>query len=134
MKHLALIAATALVFYGASPAAAHGSPPATHILPLPGTSVAVTSVSSACTAPAAVDGEAYWEMPSIAAEQDAGGIVQVRIDLNATGALTNEGVFASSGNLFLDDAALRSARMTKFKPEVANCEHVGGSYLYEVDF
>jgi TonB family protein len=129
------MAAAALILCGTTgQVAASTSAHTIYLLPLSATGVAVSSTGKRCFAPAAVDGEAYWQAPMIAAEQGVGGIVQVRIDLNSAGTLTNEGIFASSGNLFLDDAALRSAVLTKFVPEVANCERVGGSYLYEVDF
>jgi len=62
------------------------------------------------------------------------GITQIRVDLTAAGKLASASVFSSSENPWLDAAALRSARMTRFKPDVAHCRDVAGSYLHGVEF
>ncbi|HLI96582.1 MAG TPA: TonB family protein [Candidatus Baltobacteraceae bacterium] len=98
------------------------------------THVAIAGASHGCTAPASVDGTPYWRMPTIAEDEGASGIAQVKIDLTAAGDLAGATIFSSSGNPVLDQAALESARMTRFTSEVANCKHVGGSYLYQVEF
>ncbi len=87
-----------------------------------------------CNADAAVSGSPYFEMPQIASEMGASGIAQVKIDLTSSGSLAAAQIFSSSGNFWLDDAALRSARLTQYTSQTINCEHVAGSYLYEVDF
>ncbi len=98
------------------------------------THVAIAGVSRGCNAPAGVDGTPYWRMPTIAENEGVSGIAQVKIDLTSAGELTNATIFSSSGNPVLDQAALESAHMTRFTSEVANCKHVAGSYLYQVEF
>lgn len=84
--------------------------------------------------PARIDGDGFFEMPSIAAGQSVSGISVIKIDLASNGGVTSQSVFASSGDSWLDDASLRSARMTHFLPEVRNCEHVAGTYLLAVEY
>jgi len=95
------------------------------------------AVSAGCRTPnadAAVDGTAFFEMPVIPQEQGVSGTSGVVMSLSATGALVSESIRDSSGNRLLDAAALRSARMTRFAPEIRNCASVGGTYLYSVIF
>lgn len=115
-------------------------------LPVPSTAATVTltplgpkhvgtmSIADRCNRPAAIDGDEYADLPTIALLQGATGIAQVRIDLAATGALEREMLFSGSGNPWLDGTALSSAKSAKFTPEIVNCSPVAGSYLYEVDF
>ena len=84
--------------------------------------------------PAQVAGDAFFQMPTIASEQGIDGTATVKIALNANGALVSHEIFTSSGNAWLDRAALQSARMTRFSAETRNCERVGGTYLYAVQF
>jgi TonB family protein len=84
--------------------------------------------------PASIAGYAFYETPSIAAAQGVTGSASVKIDLASNGGLVSNSLYASSGNPWLDAAALRSARMTHFTPELRNCQHVGGTYLYTVDY
>lgn len=93
----------------------------------------VTTCASPNT-PAQVAGDAFFQMPTIAAEQGIAGSATVKIALNANGGLVSHEIFASSGNAWLDRAALQSARMTRFAAETRNCERVGGTYLYAVQF
>lgn len=93
----------------------------------------VTACASA-NIPAQVIGDAFFQMPTIAAEQGISGTTTVQIALNAKGGLVSHRIFASSGNPWLDGAALQSARMTRFAPETRNCERVGGAYLYAVQY
>jgi protein TonB len=74
------------------------------------------------------------EVPPIAAGQNASGIAAVRIALDARGRLTGESVLSSSGNRWLDRAALKAARLSHYSAEVRNCERVGGEYALLVDF
>jgi TonB family protein len=108
--------------------------PTVKMISLAPTDLAITAGGSRCTAPASVSGEPYFEMPGIAAEEGAAGIAQIKIQLTSAGTLASESLFASSGNRWLDDAALRSAKLTRFTAEIRGCRAVGGSYLYEVDF
>jgi len=108
--------------------------PNIHLVPLGPVHVGVMTYKAGCNAPAAIDGTPFFEMPAIAAEQNIGGTAQVKIDLTSSGSLAASSLFASSGNRWLDDAALLSARMTRYTSETVNCEHIAGSYLYEVEF
>jgi TonB family protein len=132
MKPLYLAAAATLGF--ALQLAPAGAAPTVKVLSLAPINLSITAGGSRCTSPASVAGEPYAEMPAIAAEEGAAGSAQVRIRLTSTGVLDSATLFASSGNRWLDDAALRSARLTRFSPEIQQCRAVGGSYLYEVDF
>jgi len=76
----------------------------------------------------------FFEMPAIAEGQGATGTAGIAIQLSETGSLISESIFQPSGNPNLDRAALLSARMSRFVPEVSNCSAVGGSYLYTVTF
>jgi TonB family protein len=78
--------------------------------------------------------EPFYDMPGIAAMQGASGTSTVQIDLNPTGELTAQTLYASSGNEWLDRAAMQSARMSHFSAEVRNCSHVAGTYLFAVAF
>jgi hypothetical protein len=98
------------------------------------TKFAVTTHGADCDAPAAIDGTPFFQMPAIAAEEGVSGVAQVKIDLTSAGYLAAEQLFATSGNRWLDRAALLSAKMTHYTAESVNCQHVAGSYLYEVEF
>jgi TonB family protein len=89
---------------------------------------------SGCNEDAGISGAPYFEMPVTAWAEDVSGIAVVKIDITSKGDLAAANLFSSSGNYWLDQAALRSARLTHYTPEVVNCEQVAGSYLYEVDF
>lgn len=106
--------------------------PSISLMPM-STHVAVLE-QNGCNKPAAIDGNPYFEMPPIAFEQGVTGTADVKIDLTSTGKLAKEELYGSSGNPWLDRAALLSARMTRFDAAVVNCEHVGGSYMYDVEF
>lgn len=58
----------------------------------------------------------------------------VRVDLDATGAIIGTAVMRSSGDTLLDHAAIKAARASSFQPEVRDCTPVGGSYLFVVNF
>ena len=97
----------------------------------------IPTLVTTCASPnesAHVVGDPYFEMPSAASDLGQYGMATVQIDLNPNGVVTKQNVFASSGSLWLDNAAMLSARMTRFAAETRNCEHIGGSYLYAVDF
>jgi TonB family protein len=99
--------------------------------------IVATSGNASCSAPhtdAALRGMPSYEMPTIAEEQGASGVSVVEIDLNANGTLAQYRLAGSSGDRWLDQAALRTARMSQYQPETQNCAPVAGSYLLEVDF
>ncbi len=135
IKFLSLAAAVGLNLGASAPAAAFAV--ALQPLHLPSPRPAHVAVMGTCREPnvsAAVDGAPFFEMPGIAQGQGAGGTSSIAIELSPTGALVSESVFQSSGNPNLDRAALLSARMTRFTPEVSNCAAIGGTYLYSVTF
>jgi TonB family protein len=102
------------------------------LVPLFAPSVA-TSVE--CKAvPASISSAAPAELPTIAAEQNVTGITEVRIDLDAAGRLGKSSVLASSGNRWIDQAALRAARTSRYSAEMRDCEPLGGAYAFVVDF
>jgi TonB family protein len=135
MKCLAVTAGAALALcVRIAPALAIPTSPSIALTPLAPAPLGVVSATAGCAKPASVDGTPYWFMPAIAAEQGAGGIAQIEIHLSSSGKLTDRSLFASSGNPWLDAAALTSASMTRFTSEVVDCRHVGGAYLYDVEF
>ncbi|MGA7353876.1 MAG: energy transducer TonB [Candidatus Cybelea sp.] len=90
-----------------------------------------------CTTPhtdAALAGIPFFEMPQIAEAKGDGGTSVVEVDLLSSGALNHYALEQSSGNPILDDSALRTARMTSYRPETKNCAAIPGSYLLVVDF
>jgi TonB family protein len=108
--------------------------PYVKLSPLSPSRVAVAGAPSSCDRDAAVDGVPYLVVPEIAAQQGVGGTAQVKIDLTSAGKVAAESLFTGSGNKWLDNAALVSAKLTQFTPEVRDCQPIAGSYLYEVRF
>jgi TonB family protein len=134
IKYLSFAGALALGLSAAAPAAAFSvalKPLNPHAVQTP-----MVGIASACANPNsdARVASAFFEMPSIAAGQGATGAAGVAIQLSPTGTLVAESILQSTGNPNLDRAALLSARMSRFTPEVSNCAAVGGSYLYTVTF
>jgi TonB family protein len=135
MKNVLVVAVAALALSG--PASAHAfqiSAPSITLVPISPAHVGIVNDRRGCDVPAAVDGTPYFEVPAIAAGQGVSGTAEVKVDITSAGSLAREELFSMSGNPWLDRAALLSARMTRFTSEVANCQHVAGSYLYEVQF
>jgi TonB family protein len=74
------------------------------------------------------------ETPPIIAMMRLTGTTEVQVDLDATGTIVGTAVAKSSGIPALDRVALRAAQNSVFRPEVDDCQPVGGSYLFIVDF
>jgi TonB family protein len=129
-----MTAAAALGLLAQATASAYTTHPSISIVPLSSSHVAVSNSRPGCDVAAGVDGAPYFEMPTIAADEGLHGMAQVKIDLTSDGSLAQEALYSSSGNHWLDNAALKSARLTKFTPETIGCERVAGSYLYDVEF
>ena len=91
------------------------------------------SVNCAAT-PASITHAEPADLPAIAAEQHVTGITSVRIALDASGRLTQTSVLESSGNRWIDRAALRTARFSRYGAESRDCTRVGGAYALIVDF
>jgi TonB family protein len=98
---------------------------------------AVGATVRACAIPsaaAAITAPAFADVPEIAAGQHATGITDVRIVLDEAGRLKEQSVLVSSGNRWLDRAALTAARQSRYRAEVRDCAPVGGAYAFVVDF
>jgi TonB family protein len=97
---------------------------------------ASTSLSTCRTqaASAAISVPVPADYPLIAAEQNSSGTAVIMVRLASTGAIRNAMIFESSGNQFLDRAALLAARQQTYSPQIVGCEPVSGSYLVTVDF
>jgi periplasmic protein TonB len=105
------------------------------LVPLsPATAGASITTCAVPSAPAAVTSAMPAELPDIAAGQNAGGVTEIRIAIDADGRLTDQSVLASSGNRWLDRAALRAARQSRYRAEVRDCAPVGGTYAFVVSF
>jgi protein TonB len=74
------------------------------------------------------------DYPEMARQQGAVGTTTVKVSLSQTGAVTGASVYRSSGNAQLDMAAVRAARSSSYRPEIDNCEPVGGDYLFVATF
>ncbi|MGZ3506259.1 MAG: energy transducer TonB [Vulcanimicrobiaceae bacterium] len=131
---LVVVAALTLASLATPALALDKSSPTITLVPFSPSYIAVQNPSTRCNKAAAVDGLPFFEMPEIAAGQGISGTTAVKIDLTPAGSLAREELFLSSGNPWLDSAAMRSARLTRFTSEVVSCKHVGGTYLYEVEF
>jgi TonB family protein len=83
---------------------------------------------------ARVAGTPFFEMPLIAEQMGNGGTSIVEVELQSNGALSHYALEQSSGNIVLDESALRTARMSRYQPETRNCVSIAGSYLLAVDF
>ena len=90
----------------------------------------------ACAVPSAAASVAATaaELPEIAAQQHVTGTTAIRVDLDARGNLGAASVLQSSGNRYIDEAALRTARTARYGAEVRDCERLGGAYALVVDF
>jgi TonB family protein len=106
---------------------------------LSGTSQALGKLdaSPSCQTPhtdAAFDGAPADAMPKIAEEQGVSGVSVVEVDLRANGSFAHTELVKPSGDRWLDEAALQTARTSKYQAETRNCATVGGSYLLKMDF
>ena len=86
------------------------------------------------SAPASITAAAPADLPAIASGQNVTGITAVRIALDPRGYLTRASVLSSSGNRWIDRAAVHAAQASSFRAEVRDCAGVGGEYAFVVDF
>lgn len=61
-------------------------------------------------------------------------MVSVRVYLSPKGTISELRVANSSGNVYLDQAAIRAAAQSTFSPRIKNCKPTFGLYLYKVTF
>ncbi len=104
----------------------------------------VISQPAATDAPGPACSEPNIEAKTIAAvspDQSASGFAagnsataMIKVDLDATGRVTGVSVYASTGSLELDRAAMDAARQSTYAPEMRDCQAVPGSYLFKVEF
>ena len=106
------------------------------MLPLHPSQAGSEGASRTCSSDhaAGFSGPAFVEYPPIAQLQGVAGETRVRIDLSERGMLRAAAVDRSSGNPWLDKAAVAAARSLRYSPEVTSCEAVAGSYALSVQF
>jgi TonB family protein len=59
---------------------------------------------------------------------------KVEVDLDASGKITKATITTSSGNSALDNASLKAATATTYRPKMVNCKGVPDSYIFRTDF
>ena len=74
------------------------------------------------------------DYPEIVRDKGITGTALVRVYLMTNGDLAGAEIDMSTGNRYLDEAALHAVRESSFAPAVSECNNVAGSYLVEVDF
>jgi protein TonB len=107
-----------------------------------GTGNAATAAPStpkpACANPnvdATVTNPAAAEYPESAKDLGLGEVtVNVKVTVGPSGNLIGAEVYKSSGNMMIDQAALRTARQSTYAPKLVNCQPTTGDYLFRVDF
>ena len=65
---------------------------------------------------------------------DTNATAMIKVDLDASGRVTGVSVYASTGSLELDRAAMDAARESTYAPETRDFQAVPGSYLFKVEF
>ena len=132
MNHSLRIAAAAGAFALALSAAASAA--TVRLVPLGAHTTAVSRTGCpAESAPASVVAPPI-ALPEIAAQMKTTGVAAIRVDLDPRGTLASAAVLRSSGNRWIDLAALRAARLSTYSAEVRGCERIGGRYALIVDF
>lgn len=99
----------------------------------PAVTVAVTRLCSAASSNASLSYASPVDMPAIAKEMGFSGTASIRIDIAPDGALVAARVAESSGNPWVDKAALAAARATTYRAATVDCAPVGGAYLLIAD-
>jgi|GEM_PF-1982020 TonB family protein len=124
--------ATSLSLTLALGAASLGAASASSITLLPslGSHHQIVAVGGSCRLPdkdASLDRPAFADLPTIAAEQGAIGTTKIEIRLDSGGALKSAKVTATSGNPWIDRAALETASQSRYSPEMQDNESVQSS-------
>ena len=83
--------------------------------------------------PAAVTEPFAPTLPAIAAEQRVSGTAAIAVTLDRSGRVDSSTVLDSSGNRWIDDAALSAARLSHYSAETRACDAIGGSYMVLFD-
>ena len=72
------------------------------------------------------------EYPELAKQQGIQGTAVVMVTISASGALVSAKIYQSSGNPLLDNAALRAARASTFKPPSLQSDYLI-DYVFQLD-
>ena len=98
-------------------------------------SIIVTGKCTIADAPARMTDAYPLQWPEVPAAQAIDAATStVQLDLDSRGALVSEAIANSSGNQLLDDEALLVARLSRYAPEVRNCNRFARSYFMDVAF
>jgi TonB family protein len=76
--------------------------------------------------------DASFEVPEIVKQQRVVGQTLVLVALHDSSRLKTATLYQSSGNHWLDEAALRTAKLARYSAEVVDCTKVAGTYLLVV--
>jgi TonB family protein len=106
----------------------------TPLAPTHRATIAVTGATCANPYAAAQMSDASLEYPEVTRAQQVEGVAYVGITLLPNGTLAHVWPIASTGNGFLDAAAIDAVRNARYTAERAQCESVGGDYTVKVDF
>ena len=108
----------------------------TAVLVLPLAAAATTPIfaQTAGSADAKIIGTVTAEYPELARGQGIKGTALVQVDLLSSGEIAEVSIAKSTGNRWLDEAALRAAREAHFDAETRDGKRVAGTYLLEVRF
>lgn len=125
-----------------APPSSTGQPPAPGNTGTDGGASGPPAIPVEPTAPACSDPNAEAKTLIAIAPDSASGDVaagsnvtaMIKVDLDANGQVVGVSVYASTGSIELDQAALRAARESTYAPETRDCQPVAGSYLFKVEF
>lgn len=102
--------------------------------PIPVRMIEAASVSTHAGTPAHLKYDLYADEPAICKLQRLSGTSVVRIDLDEKGVARAANVYSSSGNRYMDESAVSSARSAAYVPETIDGTPVSGSYLLIFSF
>jgi TonB family protein len=75
------------------------------------------------------------EYPESAKDLGLGTVtVLVEVTIGASGTLEEAKISQSSGNMAIDQSALRAARQSTYTPQLADCVPTTGSYIFHAEF
>ena len=75
------------------------------------------------------------DYPESARDLGLGAVtVNVKVTVGPSGNLIGASVYKSSGNMAIDQAALRAARESNYSPKLVDCQPTQGDYLFRADF
>jgi TonB family protein len=74
------------------------------------------------------------DYPDVIRSENLTGTTLVRITIGTDGSVGSPAIYKSSGNGFLDRAAIQAARLTTFRAARRACRPVADSYIFRSDF